>query len=145
MTRGLSIFHAAMLAVLAPPAAALAHDAAPAGHGGVSARQGFAAPIPNIPGKSLKVVEVDFAPGAADGAHRHARSAYIYAQVLEGAIRSQVEGESARVYRAGEHWDEQPGAHHVGAANASKTKPARLLAVFVVDTDDTVLTTPDAK
>ncbi|MBU3078106.1 cupin domain-containing protein [Sphingomonas quercus] len=112
---------------------------------GVSARPSFAAAIPNIPGKSLKVVEVSFAPGAVDGSHRHASSAYIYAQVLEGAIRSQVEGEPARIFRVGEHWDEKPGAHHIGAANASKTRPARLLAVFVVDTDDTILTTPDKK
>jgi quercetin dioxygenase-like cupin family protein len=112
---------------------------------GITIKPTFAAPIPNIPGKSLKTVEVSFAPGAVDVPHRHAGSAYIYAQVLEGAVLSQVEGEPAHVFRAGEHWTEQPGAHHVRAANASKTRPAKLLAVFVVDTDDTHLTTPDAK
>jgi len=112
---------------------------------GVSAEVTYAAPIPNIPGKSLKAVEVTFAPGAIDRAHRHASSAFIYAQVLEGSIRSQIEGEPEHVFRTGEHWAEQPGAHHIGAANASKTKPAKLLAVFVVDTDDTVLTIPDMK
>jgi hypothetical protein len=29
------------------------------------------------------------------------------------------------------------------SANASKTKPAKILAVFVVDTKETELTTPD--
>ncbi|MGU9758317.1 hypothetical protein ACV1BL_12280 [Serratia marcescens] len=48
-------------------------------------------------------------------------------------------------YRAGESWYEDPGAHHVVSRNASKTKPAKLLAVFVVDTKDTQLTTPDSK
>jgi len=103
----------------------------------------FAGPIPNIPGKSLKTVEVSYAPGGRSGAHRHAKSAFIYAYVLEGAIRSQVEGEPVHVFRAGESWTEAPGAHHVVSENASKTKPARLLAVFIVDTDDAVLTTPD--
>ena len=35
-----------------------------------------------------------------------------------------------------------PGDHHVISANASKTKSAKLLAVFVVDTSETALTTP---
>jgi quercetin dioxygenase-like cupin family protein len=35
-----------------------------------------------------------------------------------------------------------PGDRHKVSANASKTKPAKLLAVFVVDTNETELTTP---
>jgi quercetin dioxygenase-like cupin family protein len=48
-----------------------------------------------------------------------------------------------RIYRPGESWYETPGAHHVVSRNASATGPAKLLAVFVVDTDDEVLTIPD--
>ena len=48
-----------------------------------------------------------------------------------------------RVYHAGESWYETPGAHHPVSRNASPTEPAKLLAVFVVDTDDKALTTPD--
>ena len=103
----------------------------------------FRGDITNIPGKSLSVETVTYAPGAVSGSHRHAKSAYIYAYVLEGAIRSQVEGEPARIFHAGESWVEAPGAHHVVGENASKTAPAKLLAVFVVDTTDTALTTPD--
>ena len=103
----------------------------------------FAHAIPNIPGKSLKAVVVRYAPGGTSPAHRHASSAFIYAYVLEGEIRSQVNDEPARVYHAGESWYETPGAHHKVSENASKTKPAKLLAVFVVDSADKVLTTPD--
>lgn len=103
----------------------------------------FAHAIPNIPGKSLKAVVVRYAPGGTSPAHHHASSAFIYAYVLEGEIRSQVNDEPARVYHAGESWYETPGAHHKVSENASKTKPAKLLAVFVVDSADTVLTTPD--
>ncbi len=103
----------------------------------------FSQAIPNIPGKSLTAVVVSYAPSAASPAHHHAPSAFIYAYVLEGAIRSQVNGEPARVYHVGESWYEAPGAHHRVSANASKTKPARLLAVFVVDSEDKVLTRTD--
>ena len=45
--------------------------------------------------------------------------------------------------RAGESWYENPGSHHRVSRNASATEPAKLLAVFVVDTDEKTLTTPD--
>ena len=98
--------------------------------------------IPNIPGKSLVVVEVDYAPGAASSPHRHAKSAFIYAYVLSGAIESQVNDGETRIYRAGEAWSEPPDARHTVSRNASATEPAKLLAVFVVDSDDKALTTP---
>lgn len=58
---------------------------------------------------------------------------------------SQVEGQPARVYKLGECWTEVPSDHHLASRNTSETQPAQLLAVFVVDTDETTLTTPDAK
>jgi quercetin dioxygenase-like cupin family protein len=102
-------------------------------------------PIPNLPGKRLVSLIVDYPPGASSAAHRHARSAFIYAYVLSGEIRSQVDDEPARVYRPGESWFESPGAHHRVSANASDTEPARLLAVLIVDAADEQLTTTDAQ
>lgn len=104
----------------------------------------FTHALPNVPGKSLIAVTVDYAPGAASPSHHHAPSAFIFAYVLSGEIRSQVGDAPARVYKAGESFYEEPGAHHRISANASATRPARLLAVFVVDSDDKNLTTPDA-
>ena len=97
--------------------------------------------LPNVPGKSLKTVLVDYPPGGSSPAHTHAKSSFIYATVLEGEIRSKINDQPAKVYRAGESFSEFPGDHHGISENASKTRRARLLAVFVVDTDDTVLTT----
>ena len=103
----------------------------------------FKQAIPNIPGKSLVALVVDYAPGGASRSHTHAKSAFIYAYVVSGAIESQVNDEPKRFYRAGESWYETPGAHHAVSRNASATEPAKLLAVFVVDTDDKILTIPD--
>jgi quercetin dioxygenase-like cupin family protein len=103
----------------------------------------FSHVIPNIPGKSLVAVEVVFPPGIVSPAHHHAKSAFIYAYVVSGSISSQVEGQPARIYKAGESFFEEPGAHHLASGSASKTEPAKLLAVFIVDTDDKELTTPD--
>jgi quercetin dioxygenase-like cupin family protein len=102
----------------------------------------FEAAIPNIPGKSLIAVEVDYAPGAASPSYTHAKSAFIYAYVISGAIESKVNDGETRIYRAGESWSEPPNARHPISRNASKTEPAKLFAVFVIDTDDKELTTP---
>jgi quercetin dioxygenase-like cupin family protein len=102
----------------------------------------FEQAIPNIPGKSLVALVVDYTPGGASPSHTHAKSAFIFAYVLSGEIESQVNDGPKRVYRAGESWYETPGSIHRVSRNASKTEPAKLLAVFVVDTEDKKLTTP---
>ena len=61
---------------------------------------------------------------------------------LEGAIRSQVNDGPVTVYEAGQSFSEMPGDRHAVSANASETKPAKLLAVFVVDTSEKQLTFP---
>jgi quercetin dioxygenase-like cupin family protein len=101
--------------------------------------------IPNIGGKSMVALVVSYPPGGRSPAHRHARSAFIYAHVLSGAIRSQVDDEPAKVYQVGEGFYELPGSHHRISENASDRDPASLLAVFVVDSKDTPLTIPDKK
>ncbi|HEY1382072.1 MAG TPA: cupin domain-containing protein [Dongiaceae bacterium] len=101
--------------------------------------------LPNVPGKSMKGVLVEYGPGASSAAHTHPHSAFIYATVLEGAIRSQVNDGPVTVYHAGQNFAEMPGDHHSVSANASDTEPAKLLAVFVVDTDETNLVIEDAQ
>jgi quercetin dioxygenase-like cupin family protein len=98
--------------------------------------------LPNVPGKSIRGVLVEYAPGGFSAAHTHPESAFIYATVLEGAIRSQVNDGPVITYQAGESWSERPGDHHRVSANASDTEPARLLAVFVLDTSETEITYP---
>ncbi|NIJ32190.1 cupin domain-containing protein [Sphingomonas oligoaromativorans] len=101
--------------------------------------------LPNVPGKSIKGVLVEYGPGGSSPGHTHARSAFIYATVLEGAIRSQVNNGPVTTYTAGQSFSEMPGDRHGVSANASATKPAKLLAVFVVDTNEKELTIPFAR
>jgi quercetin dioxygenase-like cupin family protein len=128
---------AAALATLA-----IATASAVAAHEGETVTPHFQHVIPNIPGKSLIAVVVDYAPGGASPPHVHANSAFIFAFVVSGAIESQVGDGPKRVYRAGESFFETPGSSHPVSGNASTTEPAKLLAVFIVGTDDKNLTTP---
>ncbi|MBX4901044.1 cupin domain-containing protein [Rhizobium bangladeshense] len=99
--------------------------------------------LPNVPGKSMKGVLVEYQPGGMSPGHTHPDSAFIYATVLEGSIRSAVNDGPVKTYKAGESFAEFPGDHHSVSANASTTEPARLLAVFVLDTTETELTIDD--
>jgi quercetin dioxygenase-like cupin family protein len=127
-----------LLTALAIPAAAQPPPQAPR-------PPAFAHDLTNVPGKAMIAVEVIYAPGQASPPHHHAKSAFIMAYVISGAIVSQVEGQPERTYRPGETWYENPGDHHVVSRNASATEPAKMLAVFVVDSSDKTLTTADPR
>ena len=91
--------------------------------------------LPNVPGKSMKGILVEYGPGEGSPAHIHPKSAFTYATVLEGAVRTSVNDGPAVVYKAGQNFAEMPGDRHTVDENASKTEPAKMLAVMVVDTD----------
>jgi len=94
----------------------------------------FSHVLPNAQGKSITGLVVTYKPGESTPPHRHG-SAFVVGYVLSGAIRSQLENGKVKVYRVGDSWSEKPGANHVLSANASKTEPASLLAIFVSDSN----------
>jgi quercetin dioxygenase-like cupin family protein len=97
----------------------------------------FKTALPNVKGKTFTSAIVSFPPGARAKPHRHG-AAFVYAYVLNGTIASRIEGEPTRTYHQGQDWDERPGAHHVLTANTSRTKPAKLLVVFISHTGDKI-------
>lgn len=93
--------------------------------------------LQNVPGKKALMIEVDYKPGQSSIAHKHEGTAMAY--VLSGSITSQVKGEKAITYKAGEFWYEPAGSEHLVSKNASKTKPAKLLVFMVLSPDEKVL------
>jgi len=95
-------------------------------------RQVTSEKLPNVPGKSITAIVVNYAPGAKSVKHHHAGS--VLAHVLSGEVRSENSATGpAKVYRAGETFFEPPGSTHLISENASTTEPASLLAIFVAD------------
>ena len=108
---------------------------------GAQVKPVLAEKLPNVPGKSLTAVLVNYAPGAKSAKHHHAGSVFVY--VLFGAVRSESSATGpAKVYQAGDSFFEPSGSEHLVSENASATEPASLLAVFVAD-DGAQLTTFD--
>ncbi|MFJ8363558.1 cupin domain-containing protein [Streptomyces sp. NPDC093984] len=91
--------------------------------------------LPNVKGKTFTSMIVDFPPNARAMPHRHGQ-AFVYAYVLEGTVRSQLDGKPVSTYHQGQNWVEQPGAHHVLTENTSPTERARLLVVYVSNTGE---------
>jgi quercetin dioxygenase-like cupin family protein len=99
---------------------------------GEDVRPVFSTELPNIPGKSLSAVVVNYAPGAKSPTHHHSGS--VFAFILSGKIRSEVTpGGPVKVYNAGDAFFEPPGSSHLVSENASASEPASLLAVFIAD------------
>lgn len=148
MRRAIPAIGLALLAGAALPAGAHGPERSPAAAGAKhpeTVTPLFKRALPNVPGKALVAVEVSFPPGAASPSHTHPKSAFIYAYVLSGEIISAVGEEQPRVYRTGEGWYEDPGARHTMTRNASKNRPAKLLAVFVTDRGERELVLPDTQ
>ncbi|MFJ1259168.1 cupin domain-containing protein [Cupriavidus sp. CuC1] len=141
MKRQRTLLSLVVAAGMAFSGVAAAHGAETLGAGDV-VKPNFSHAIQNSPGKSLVAVEVFYPPGGASLPHTHAKSAFIYAYVVSGSIASKVNDEPEHIYKAGEAFFEEPGSRHPVNRNASKTQPAKLLAVFVVDSNDKELTTP---
>jgi len=97
----------------------------------------FSKDLANIPGKEGVMMIVDYPPGSVDPIHRHNAHAFVY--VLEGSIVMQVRGGKEVTLTPGQTFYEGPDDVHVVGRNASKTKPAKFVVVFVKDKGAPVL------
>jgi len=129
--RGLRFCPIASLAFLLTSAAGIESAGQQTGH--PSARVALSHALPALNGEKLavNVVEVTYGPGEASPSHSH--PCPVIAYVAQGEIRSQVEGQPETVYKTGDTFYEAPNGVHAVSANASQTKPAKLVAFFVCD------------
>ena len=97
--------------------------------------------LPNVPGKSVTTVLVEFPPNAFTPRHRHPGSVTAY--VLKGTLRSQLNDGPVETFKTGGTWFEPPGTIHSMVENPSPTESAEILAIFVADTDCGALTVFD--
>ena len=85
--------------------------------------------LPDIRGKEVLMITVEYPPGHADAVHRHNAHTFVY--VLEGSIVMQVRGGERVTLSPGQTFYEAPQDVHTIGRNASDTKPAKFLVVFV--------------
>ena len=94
--------------------------------------------LPNVPGKSITTLLVEFPPNAFTPRHRHPGSVTAY--VTKGTLRSQLNDGPVGTFGVGGTWFEPPGTIHSMVENPSPTEPAEIMAIFVADSDCGALT-----
>ena len=85
--------------------------------------------LPDVPGKEMLMLTVDYPPGAVESIHRHDAYAFVY--VLEGSIVEQVRGGKEVTLTPGQTFYEGPNDVHTVGRNASTTKPAKFVVVLL--------------
>ena len=118
-----AILLAPMVASAATPAAVNARSAGPI----------FTQELPpvSLDGWKMTALEITYAAGQIDRAHRHI--GFVFGYVLEGALRFKADGGDETTYHVGQMFYEPPGTVHRVSANASTTKQCRFLAMVFVD------------
>jgi len=115
---------------------------AQAADSGVSRELLIKEPLPDFPGHVVTALTIEIAPGTVIGPHRHGGLVYVY--LLEGRLRSQLDGEASKEYVAGQSWIEPAGILHSKTENLSNTEPAKFLAV-IYSTVDATITQPEGQ
>jgi quercetin dioxygenase-like cupin family protein len=85
--------------------------------------------LPDVPGKEMLILTVEYPPGAVESIHRHDAYAFVY--VLEGSIVEQVRGGKEVTLTPGQTFYEGPNDVHTVGRNASTTKPAKFVVVLL--------------
>jgi quercetin dioxygenase-like cupin family protein len=85
--------------------------------------------VPDVPGREVLMLTVDYPPGCVEHVHRHDADAFVY--VLEGTIVMGVRGSKEVTLTPGQTFYEGPNDVHTIGRNASKTKPAKFV-VFLL-------------
>ncbi|OAQ65225.1 RmlC-like jelly roll fold protein [Pochonia chlamydosporia 170] len=90
--------------------------------------------LTDTPGKSIVGVQIKYLPNGFTPPHRHGRATVI-GIIQEGEVLSGMNGNPPKVYNPGESFIELPGCHHTVGENYSMENNARLMAIFVIDTE----------
>ena len=125
-------FKLVLSATLVTALAATSHAAdSPAKAPDAAVKPVLTQPLPDLQGKEVLMLTVEYPPGGASPAHRHNANTFVY--VLEGAVVMQVAGGKEKTVKAGETFYESPTDIHSVSRNASVTQPAKFLVFFVKD------------
>lgn len=85
--------------------------------------------LPDLPGKEVLMITVDYPPGAVDPVHRHDAHSFVY--VLEGSIVMGVKGGKEVTLTPGQTFYEGPNDIHTVGRNASSTQPASFVVTLI--------------
>lgn len=113
-----------------PQAGAHAGHHAPAANATFKATVLYEAPLLGTEARIYRLYTIDLGPSGATPRHMHPGDEI--AQVIEGSVTLEMEGEPARTFQAGQTFHPRPMTPHI-ARNASASAPARLIVSSITE------------
>ena len=89
-------------------------------------------PLADVPGREVRMLVVERAPGTASPPHRHPGH-HTFGYVLEGTYEFAIDRGEPRLLKAGDTFYEPPTAVHSTSRNASTDQRLKLLVFMVAD------------
>ena len=89
-------------------------------------------PLPDLPGREVRMTLLDRVPGNASLPHRHPGH-HTFGYVVEGQYELGINGQPTRSLNAGDTFYEPPGALHSVSRNASADKQLKIVVFMVAD------------
>ncbi|HEX5278698.1 MAG TPA: cupin domain-containing protein [Micropepsaceae bacterium] len=89
-------------------------------------------PLPDIPGREVRMTLLQREPLVSSAPHRHPGH-YTFGYVVEGTYEFGVNGQPPRILHAGDVFYEPPGALHSTSRNASPTEKLKIVVFMVAD------------
>jgi quercetin dioxygenase-like cupin family protein len=85
--------------------------------------------VSSVPSKEAYLLDIDWGVGSSTGRHIHPGDEY--AEIVEGELQLNIDGQPAKIVKAGESYHNLAGIVHE-TKNVSG-KPARSIAVLIID------------
>jgi quercetin dioxygenase-like cupin family protein len=89
-------------------------------------------PLADLPGREVRVSLVDRPPGSSSPPHRHPGH-HTFGYVIEGSYEFAVDGQPARLLKAGDSFYEPPTAHHSTSRNPSSASRTKIIVFMLAD------------
>ncbi len=89
-------------------------------------------PLADIPGREVRITELDRDPLVASAPHRHPGH-HTFGYVAEGTYEFGVNGQPPKTLHAGDVFYEPPGALHSVSRNASPNSKLKIIVFMVAD------------
>jgi quercetin dioxygenase-like cupin family protein len=97
-----------------------------------SVRQILSQPLPDLPGREVRILLIDRPPEASSPAHRHPGH-HSFGYIIDGAYEFAIDGQSPRLLKAGDTFYEPTTAVHSTSRNPSKEQALKMIVFMVAD------------
>ncbi len=96
-------------------------------------KQVLTQPLAEVEGKEVRILDLEFGPGADSPPHHHPGETFVF--VTQGELVTVIDDGPAQTNEAGTVFHEPPRSLHASSRNPSATETAHAIAFMIIDKD----------